>query len=112
MELAPSRHPLNGCDLFSIGLNSQKDTGEYRTAIQQNRAGPALPLVAPSLRPFHPQPFAEDIQKEGGGLDPQSKRDAVHLYNDGNHIRFQAPTPPQSKNFTRRITMRKSCFSF
>ena len=77
--------------------------------IQQNRTGSALPLVAPSLRPLQAQLVPEDIQKESGALNAQPVEKAVHLNNNGNHIRFQPYPLPEKKRFCRiNYTLRPS----
>jgi hypothetical protein len=55
-----------------LGAQRGDEAGKYRLAVHNDRAGPALALVAADLGPGQPQAIAEDIDQELVGSDLDS----------------------------------------
>src|SRR3954468_7215522 len=57
------REPLDGHDLAPLDLPGGDEARAHRDAVQPDRAGPALPLLAGVLRAGQPEPLAQHVQQ-------------------------------------------------
>jgi hypothetical protein len=63
MQTGAIRQPLDGHNFLTICLYCKDQAGVDRPAVQEDRAGPALSIVAASFRPGEFQVFPEEIQE-------------------------------------------------
>ena len=61
--------PLDGGDVGALGLDGQYRTALRRAAVQEQRAGAALPGVATHLGTGQAEPVADELGQQQPGLD-------------------------------------------
>ena len=69
-ELARAgRHPLDGGDLYAVGLHGEHQAGAHGHAVDQHGAGAAHAVLAAGMGAGEPEPVAQAIEQAGARLD-------------------------------------------
>jgi hypothetical protein len=68
---------LDGGDVIAIVHRRQAETGIDALAIDQDRAGPALAVIAPLLRAGHLEMLTQEVEQRYSRIDFQSVEFAV-----------------------------------
>src|SRR3712207_3381816 len=84
-------YPFDGDDLAALGLAGEHQARADEHAVEVDRAGPALALLAGVLRPGEPESFAQDVEEALALPDAFGLPDlAVHLELEP-HTLFSSP---------------------
>jgi len=76
-------HALHGGDLAFLGRDGQVEAGHGAAAVDQDRAGSALSLVAAFLGAGQVESLAQDVEQGGAVVDGQRVLLAVDVQGDG-----------------------------
>src|SRR4051794_39315818 len=63
VELIPLRQPLDRRDLLALDAGGERQARQDAPPVDEHRAGPALPLVAPLLRAGEREPFPQRVEQ-------------------------------------------------
>src|SRR5262249_60465863 len=90
MEVISIGQPLDGGDRGAGRLRRHHGARFDGAAIQMDHAGPALPGIAPHMRPGQAQRLAQELDQEGSVFDLPRHGTPVDLDIDLSHL---APSP-------------------
>jgi hypothetical protein len=73
---------MNACCIGAVVGNSERETAVDPPAVEQDRAGTTLAVVAPLLRAGVPEALAEGIEQRGTRIDRKPMLAAVNTQGD------------------------------
>src|SRR5262245_54123069 len=90
MQCAVAGEALDGGDAGSVLHDGQSQAGVDATAIEQNRAGPTLPVVTALFCSGQIETVAERVEQSRPGRDLELSFDAIDGQCDGNAVRGES----------------------
>ena len=79
---SPSASPSTVVDLGAVVRDREREAGVDAAAVEQDRAGAALAVVAALLRAGQPEVLAQQVQQRGARVDGEAVLLAVDVQGD------------------------------